>query len=113
MAVSTSFRIEIGFPIVNAFANGGRHGCQRFVFLLAFQSLIVNAFVSGGRHGCQHLMFVLKLQFLAPPISLTGQSPICKASSASHFANSKAFVKCGGDGLLLFTSFELTLNLKK
>ena len=56
---------------------------------------------------------VLKLQFLAPPISLTGQSPICRASSASQSASSKALMKWGGDGLLLFTSFALILNLKK
>ena len=56
---------------------------------------------------------VLKLQFRAPPISLTGQSPICTASSGLQFASSKAFKKWGGDGLLLFTSFALKLNLKK
>ena len=56
---------------------------------------------------------VLKLQFRAPPISLTGQSPICTASSGLQFASSRAFKKWGGDGLLLFTSFALKLNLKK
>ena len=52
------------------------------------------------------------LQFLAPPTSFTGQSPTCIASSASHEATSKAFKKCGGDGLFDPTSFELTEKSK-
>ena len=53
------------------------------------------------------------LQFLAPPTSLTGQSPTCTASSGSHEASSKALRKCGGDGLFEPTSFELTEKSKK
>ena len=56
---------------------------------------------------------VFILQFLAPPTSFTGQSPMCIASSGEQDANSKAFKKCGGDGLLLATSFELIAKSKK